>query len=427
VTATSARLNATVNPNGGEVSECELEYGATTSYGSSVPCAPGPGSGTSPVAVSASLSSLSGATTYHFRVVAANAGGISYGGDESLTTPPEAPTVVTGGASEVTATSARLNAAVNPNGGNVSECEFEYGTTTSYGASTPCVPAPGEGRSAVAVSASLSGLSEGTTYHFRVVAHNVSGTSSGSDAHFGTLTAESPPEFGRCLKTTLHFGEYSSATCATPEAGGSYDWRPDFGAQPILRIGFTTALKPSATPKVVLELKGGQKVHCSGQTGAGEYSGPKALAKVSLKLTGCYLNTEGDHCTNTSTPGEIVANTLSGTLGIVKEGSPATKDTVGIRLAPAGGTTVATFTCESVVVTVRGSVILQGKANSMSVAVPLTGTQAKGVQKWTHFIGGAAGEDVLEAQIGGGAFMQAGLSITTVLTNEEKIEASTII
>ena len=36
-------------------------------------------------------------------------------------------------ASSVTQTAATLNATVNPNGGEVSECEFEYGTTTSYG------------------------------------------------------------------------------------------------------------------------------------------------------------------------------------------------------------------------------------------------------------------------------------------------------
>src|SRR5204862_1901067 len=77
VTQTSATLNATVNPNGSEVVECEFEYGPTTSYGSTAPCSPAPGSGTSAVAVSAALSGLSTATTYHFRIVAGNEGGTS--------------------------------------------------------------------------------------------------------------------------------------------------------------------------------------------------------------------------------------------------------------------------------------------------------------------------------------------------------------
>jgi len=95
VAQTTATLNATVNPNGSEVSECKLEYGKTTSYGSSAPCTPAPGSGSSAVAVSATVSSLSANTTYHFRVSATNAGGTSAGEDETLKTLPNAPTVKT--------------------------------------------------------------------------------------------------------------------------------------------------------------------------------------------------------------------------------------------------------------------------------------------------------------------------------------------
>src|SRR5438309_1017979 len=89
VTQTSATLNATVNPNGGEVSDCKFEYGPTETYGTIVPCKAMPGSGTSPVAVSASISSLTPNTTYHFRISAMNAGGTSKGLDGMLTTGAE--------------------------------------------------------------------------------------------------------------------------------------------------------------------------------------------------------------------------------------------------------------------------------------------------------------------------------------------------
>ena len=56
-------------------------------------------------------------------------------------------TVVTGAASAVTQTGATLNATVNPNGGEVSECKLEYGLNIEY-KSTPvsCTPSPGSGR-----------------------------------------------------------------------------------------------------------------------------------------------------------------------------------------------------------------------------------------------------------------------------------------
>ena len=91
VAQTTATLNATVDPNGGEVGECKLEYGTTGSYGASVPCSSLPGTGTNPIAVSAFLGGLSPNTTYHFRISATDAGGTSRGADQALLTPPTPP------------------------------------------------------------------------------------------------------------------------------------------------------------------------------------------------------------------------------------------------------------------------------------------------------------------------------------------------
>src|SRR5262249_20411148 len=94
------------------------------------------------------------------------------------------PIVETKDGSSVTQPSATLTATANPKGIKVSACKLEYGTTTAYGSSAPCTPAPGSGGSPVAVSASVSGLSPNTSYHFRISATNAGGTSVGSD---GTL------------------------------------------------------------------------------------------------------------------------------------------------------------------------------------------------------------------------------------------------
>ena len=121
LTQTSATLNGTVNPEGGEVSKCVAEYGTTTAYGSSAPCSSLPGSGSSPVAVSASVTGLTANTTYHFRISATNPGGTSTSTDETFKTLPNAPSVEAKPASALTQISATLNGAVNPNAGGQSE------------------------------------------------------------------------------------------------------------------------------------------------------------------------------------------------------------------------------------------------------------------------------------------------------------------
>src|SRR5207302_4072280 len=112
---------ASVNPNGATATSCRFEYGTTSSYGLSVPCATLPGSGTSAVAVSAQLQGLSPGTPYHFRIVTSNAGGTGSGTDRTLTTLPNPPSVKTATASALTQTSATLNATINPNGGAISD------------------------------------------------------------------------------------------------------------------------------------------------------------------------------------------------------------------------------------------------------------------------------------------------------------------
>jgi phage gpG-like protein len=218
VTQTSASINATVNENGGPSSDCDFEYGSTTSYGSSVPCTPSPGSGTGPVLVSAVLASLTPNATYHVRIVAANPGGTSAGGDETFTTLPDAPAVLTAGVSSVAQTSATLRATVNPNGGRVSACQFEYGASASYGSSVPCSALPGAGTSPVAVSAPLVSLSANATYHFRVVATNPGGASLGADQAFTTEAVAAMTEMTTTATPSVAMTATPSTTLNTPDA-----------------------------------------------------------------------------------------------------------------------------------------------------------------------------------------------------------------
>jgi len=97
------------------------------------------------------------------------------------------PTATTTAATSVTMTSATLNGTVNPNG-VATTYHFDWGTTVSYGTSTTATSA-GSGSSVVSESAGISGLTAGTTYHYRIVAVSSSGTTNGSDL---TLTTTSP-------------------------------------------------------------------------------------------------------------------------------------------------------------------------------------------------------------------------------------------
>ena len=81
-----------------------------------------------------------------------------------------------------------LNATVNPNGTTVTTCKFEWGPTTAYGQSTPCETLPGAGSVAVAVSASITGLSASTRYFFRISAASEASGATGKKAHLKTRT-----------------------------------------------------------------------------------------------------------------------------------------------------------------------------------------------------------------------------------------------
>jgi hypothetical protein len=98
------------------------------------------------------------------------------------------------GASDIVLTRAKGRGFVNPRGSQITACRIEYGTTTGYGRHAPCAPAPGSGDADVLVTADLTGLTADTTYHFRVVAANVGGTSTGDDRTFTTGKAPSSCE-----------------------------------------------------------------------------------------------------------------------------------------------------------------------------------------------------------------------------------------
>jgi hypothetical protein len=109
--------------------------------------------------------------------------------------------VQTGSAQNVAATSAVLTGTVNPLG-HGTNWHFEYGPTIAYGSATPNKNAGG-GSTAVNVTAPITKLTPGTTYHFRIVATSNAGTSAGADATFTTV---SPVTVTASARTVVYGG-----------------------------------------------------------------------------------------------------------------------------------------------------------------------------------------------------------------------------
>lgn len=237
VTETGATLKGQVNPNG-YATTYQFEYGTTTSYGTKVPTtAESVGSGTTNVPVSKAISGLKGNTTYHYRVSATNANGTTPGLDKAFTT-PKLPSLTTETPLYIGITDAILRGSVNPNGSSTTY-QFEYGPNTAYGQKQPLSPASaGSGTTAVNFFPELKGLTEGATYHYRVVATNTAGSVAGSDKVFTTLdppettisspmptytSGETPPpvafkadQSGGTFKCSLDEGETPKETCSSP-------------------------------------------------------------------------------------------------------------------------------------------------------------------------------------------------------------------
>lgn len=241
VGTTTATLNGTVNANSSSTA-VTFQYGLDTNYGSTVTATQSPVTGSSNTSVSANITGLTPNTTYHYRVVGTNAGGTTNGADQTFTTTPLAPTATTNAATNVGTTTATLNATVNANGASTT-VTFQYGLDTNYGSSVTATQSPVTGSSNTAVSANLTGLSPGTTYHYRVVATNSGGTTNGADQTFTTTAAYTISgqitKDGAALSgATVTLGGSSSGSTTTDSsgnysftnvtAGGNYTVTPSF-------------------------------------------------------------------------------------------------------------------------------------------------------------------------------------------------------
>jgi hypothetical protein len=200
----TATLNGTVRPEENEYSECFFEWGlaSSRSFEGIAPCEPGAssiGSDSLPHAVKAPLAGLLPSTEYRYRLVATNALGTLRGEELTFDTNgvPRVAEMVARNADQKSVT---IEATINPSGFGTSY-RFEWGPTTAYGNDVPAdfEPFVGSGTEPVVVKAKIADLSEGTIYHYRVVATNSQGTTRSPDQEMETLNRCGLPD-GRCFE-----------------------------------------------------------------------------------------------------------------------------------------------------------------------------------------------------------------------------------
>ncbi len=195
--ARSATLNGKVNPEN-STTAYRFEYGPcasaeeasckTSPYPDSTPEATRSGDGA--VAISEHVEELQPGGIYHYRVLAVDSVGEASSEEEVFTTTSLAHAeAITGAASAVSQTAATISGTVDPNGQPTSYA-WEVGTTTGYG--TSVYGSAGEGSRPQAVTLALTGLLADTTYHYRLLASNRSGTVYGADQTFTTQAYNTP-------------------------------------------------------------------------------------------------------------------------------------------------------------------------------------------------------------------------------------------
>lgn len=210
VKATTATVHGKVDPRQTPVTHCAFQYGESESYGQEVPCLDSSnaevGSEANPINaptdVHADIDPLNGGAGYHFRLRLGNEESEFLSSEDEAFTTLAIAVITEVKATEVTASSAKLSALVNPKGVAATTCQLEWGTSTSYTTTVPCQPQSlGSGSSPVEVSVELSGLSPDSTYHFNFSVKDENGTTLPVDHSF-IFISEGPAE-GACANKAL--------------------------------------------------------------------------------------------------------------------------------------------------------------------------------------------------------------------------------
>lgn len=205
ITTSTATLHGTVDPNGANPLTATFEYGTNANLtGATTVTATTPASGdvgglSTPTSVAYSVTGLAANTTYYYRVLAGAAQGTIVSFTTNAIQAP--PTVSTTAATSITASGATLNGTINPNLTSVLAIQFIYGTSSTLASGNTTVTLDdgtganltASGASTQPFSTSVTGLTNGTTYYYKLRACTVSNCSTFVDGSIVNFVAANPP------------------------------------------------------------------------------------------------------------------------------------------------------------------------------------------------------------------------------------------
>lgn len=198
-----------------------------------------------------------------------------------------APSAETLAPADVGTSEATLRGEVDPNGGAVESCRFEYGASDYYGHSVECATTPSATEKAVVVSAKVDGWTPEGSLHERVVLKTWGGTSYGEDVKVQLAQSTQAPA-GLVIADTETPGATIGALDAEELPSGV---ALPAGATPIVgSLRFTVNVPPGGSALVKIELPPGSAptslyklVHVAG--GGEEYKEvPSSLYKITENM-----------------------------------------------------------------------------------------------------------------------------------------------
>jgi hypothetical protein len=169
-------------------------------------------------------------------------------------TEARAPTAETLAPSGVGTTEATVRGEVEPNGGVVESCVFEYGASESYGHSVPCSTIPDANEKAVVVSAKIADWTPEGSFHERVVMKTWGGASYGEDVKVQLAQSTDAPSGGLILANTSTSGATIGGFIAEELPFGAE--LPAGAVQIVGSLSFTVNVAPGGSARVKITLPG---------------------------------------------------------------------------------------------------------------------------------------------------------------------------